>query len=61
MTRDERRKAIAAAVAVASQNAFVPTAVRVGLAAMADELRELDGRVRELETTKGKTDAEKIR
>lgn len=41
IARSERQKAIANAVAVASQNAFVPIAVRVGLAAMAEELAEL--------------------
>lgn len=49
MKQDERRKAIANAVAVASSHAFVPAAVRVGLAAMAEELRELDARLRNLE------------
>lgn len=49
MTPDERRKAIANAVAVASNNALAPTWAKVGLAAMAEELRELDGRIREME------------
>lgn len=41
MTPIERRKAIDNAVAVAATNPLVPIAVRVGLAAMAEELREL--------------------
>ena len=41
MDQDQRRKAIASAVAEASANAFVPTAIKVGLAAMAEELTEL--------------------
>lgn len=45
MTREERKKAIDAAVAVAAGNAFVPAAVRVGLAAMAEELAELRDRL----------------
>lgn len=55
MTRDERRKAIANAVAAAAGNALVPTAVKVGFAAMAEELREQDARIQKIETMKGDT------
>lgn len=41
MTPIERQKAIDNAVAVAATNPLVPLAVRVGLAAIAEELREL--------------------
>lgn len=62
MNRNERHKAIANAVATAVANPLAPAWVKVGLAAMAEELRELDARVRELEletTTKGAVNAEK--
>lgn len=45
MTRDERLKAISNAVALAAGNPLVPAAVRVGIAAMAEELRDVVGRL----------------
>ncbi len=53
MTPDERRKAIANAVAEATHNAFVPTAIKVGFAAMAEELRELNARLGRIERKEG--------
>lgn len=62
MTRDERRKAIANAVASATSNALAPTWAKVGLAAMAEELRELDARVVAVEkSNQEKSNAEKTR
>jgi len=45
MDRAERLKAIENAVAVAAGNPLVPAAVRVGIAAMAEELRDVVGRL----------------
>ena len=45
MTRDERLKAISNAVALAAGNPLVPAVVRVGIAAMAEELRDVVGRL----------------
>ena len=53
MTKDQRRKAIATAIAEAQHNAFVPQSVKVGLAAMSEELRELDIRLARLELLAG--------
>lgn len=44
MNRDERKKAIADAVAVASGNVLMPAALRVGLVAIAEELGDLRAR-----------------
>lgn len=49
MTRDERRKAMATAAAEITRNALAPEWARVALAAAAEELAELDARLRELE------------
>lgn len=43
MTREERRKAILSGVAVAAVNPLVPAAVRVAIAALAEEVHELRG------------------
>jgi hypothetical protein len=45
MNRVERLKAIETAVALAAGHPFVPAAVRVGLAALAEELRDVVGRL----------------
>ena len=45
MTRDERLKAISNAVALAATHPLVPLPVRVGIAAMAEELRDVVGRL----------------
>lgn len=49
MTREERRKAIENAVALAAGNVLVPVAVRVGIAAMVEELRDHAERITALE------------
>ncbi len=49
MTREERERVMATAVAVAAVNPLVPGALRVGLAALVEEVRELRARIKILE------------
>lgn len=48
MNTAERKKAIETAVAAAVGNAWLPTAIKVGLAAMGEELRELRAEIEKL-------------
>lgn len=53
MERDARMKAIASAAAEAANNALLPVSVKVGIAAMAEELRELRARLDAVEAVVG--------
>lgn len=58
MTREERRKAIETAVAEAMHNYLVPASVKVGIAAMAEELRALNERLIRVERSTGNSPRE---
>jgi hypothetical protein len=55
VNREERRKAIDNAILLATGNPLVPAAVRVGVAALGEEVRELRARVEKLEQERPET------